>query len=93
MIHMFIKKNLTEFNTAHNKRIAQLVDNNSNIASGSIGPAIVKRKKKLVSFCEDEDVINPEDIDPSVGRFRNMIQTTVFIPNKVNFKIITRIAF
>lgn len=42
-----------------------------------------KKKKKFVSICEDEDVINPEDIDPSIGRFRNMIQTTVLIPNKV----------
>lgn len=71
--------NLTEFNTAHNKRISQLVDSNSNI---SINPAMPKKKKKSVSICDDEDVINPEDIDPSVGRFRNMIQTTVFIPNK-----------
>lgn len=30
-----------------------------------------------MSFNEEEIVINPEDIDPSVGRFRNMIQSTV----------------
>lgn len=70
--------NLTEFNTAHNKRISQIVVEN-NTPSISIAP---KKKKKCVSICEEEDVINPEDIDPSVGRFRNMIQTTVFIPNK-----------
>lgn len=70
--------NLTEFNTAHNKRISQLVDNNANIPS--INP--IKKKKKSVSICEEEDIINPEDIDPSVGRFRNMVQTTFFIPNK-----------
>jgi nuclear inhibitor of protein phosphatase 1 len=46
----------------------------------------VKKKKKAVSFNEEEDVINPEDIDPSVGRFRNMIQTVVVIPNKVKIK-------
>ena len=45
---------------------------------------MVKKKKKNVSFNDEEDVINPEDIDPSVGRFRNMIQTVVVIPNKVN---------
>lgn len=39
-----------------------------------------KRKRQCVSFNEDEEIINPEDIDPSIGRFRNLIQTTV-IPN------------
>jgi len=78
--------NLTEFNTAHNKLIAQLVDISAaskNIpTSGLLGPVLVKKKKKMVSFCDEEDVINPEDVDPSVGRFRNMIQTTIVIPNK-----------
>lgn len=41
-----------------------------------------KRKKKGVSFNEDDEIINPEDIDPSVGRFRNLVQTTV-IPTAV----------
>lgn len=36
-----------------------------------------KRKRKGVQFNEDEIVINPEDIDPSIGRFRNLIQSTV----------------
>lgn len=36
-----------------------------------------KRKKRGVSFNEDDEIINPEDIDPSIGRFRNLIQTTV----------------
>ncbi len=48
-----------------------------------LGPVLVKKKKKMISFNEEEDVINPEDVDPSVGRFRNMIQTTLVIPNKV----------
>ena len=30
---------------------------------------------------EEEDIINPEDVDPSIGRFRNLVQTAV-IPNK-----------
>lgn len=34
-----------------------------------------------VTFNEEEIIINPEDVDPSVGRFRNLIQTTV-IPSK-----------
>lgn len=42
-----------------------------------------KRKRtRGIHFNEDEQIINPEDIDPSVGRFRNLIRTTV-IPNKV----------
>lgn len=68
--------NLTEFNTAHNRRIAsvaELVD----------VPNPLKRKPKTthVSFAEEEEIINPEDIDPSIGRFRNLVQTTV-IPTK-----------
>jgi len=54
--------------------------------NGMLGPVLAKKKKKIVSFCEEEDVINPEDVDPSVGRFRNMIQTTLIFPNKVFFK-------
>ena len=38
-------------------------------------------KRAHITFNEDEEVINPEDIDPSVGRFRNLVQTTV-IPTK-----------
>lgn len=41
-----------------------------------------KRKKRGITFNEDEEVINPEDVDPSVGRFRNLIHTTV-VPSKV----------
>ena len=42
---------------------------------------IKKRRKIRITFNEEEDVINPEDIDPSIGRFRNMVETTI-IPNK-----------
>ena len=72
---------MTEFNTAHNKRIAQLV--NIVTASAALQSTTVKGKKKEVSFNEEEDIINPEDVDPSIGRFRNMVQTTIVIPNKV----------
>lgn len=41
-----------------------------------------KRKRQTVSFNEDEEIINPEDIDPSIGRFRNLIHTTV-VPTSV----------
>lgn len=44
-----------------------------------------KRKSHVnsVAFSEEEEIINPEDVDPSIGKFRNMIQTTI-IPTKVN---------
>lgn len=40
-----------------------------------------KRKRRSIQFNEDEIIINPEDVDPSVGRFRNLINSTV-IPTK-----------
>lgn len=72
--------NLTEFNTAHNKRIAQLVDIASANANNPL--SLVKRKKKSVVFNDEEEIINPEDIDPTIGRFRNMIKTSIVIPSK-----------
>ncbi|KAA3675195.1 nuclear inhibitor of protein phosphatase 1 [Paragonimus westermani] len=72
--------NLTEFNTAHNRRIASIVDVTSN--SSSLGLAKSgKRKHYNVHFSDADEVINPEDVDPSIGRFRNLVQET-FIPNK-----------
>uniref|UniRef100_UPI00358ED23E nuclear inhibitor of protein phosphatase 1 isoform X1 n=2 Tax=Myxine glutinosa TaxID=7769 RepID=UPI00358ED23E len=70
--------NLTEFNTAHNKRIATIT-----IEEGNLDMPRTKRRRKNshVNFSEDEEIINPEDVDPSVGRFRNMVQTAV-IPLK-----------
>ncbi|KAJ8290204.1 hypothetical protein GJAV_G00009900 [Gymnothorax javanicus] len=71
-------ENLTEFNTAHNKRISTLT-----IEEGTLELQRPKRRRKSsrVSFNEDDEIINPEDIDPSVGRFRNMVQTAV-VPMK-----------
>ena len=37
-------------------------------------------KRKSVTFNEEEDVINPEDVDPTVGKFRNMVTTTIIEP-------------
>lgn len=65
--------NLTEFNTAHNRRISMLGISDDTEKRN----ANRKRKRQGVSFNEDEEIINPEDIDPSIGRFRNLIQTTV----------------
>lgn len=71
-------QNLTEFNTAHNRRISMLGIGED----GEATPRKRKRTKRGVTFNEDEEVINPEDVDPSVGRFRNLIHSTV-IPTKV----------
>lgn len=73
MILDLIFQNLTEYNTAHNRRISTL-----GITQDSAGfkkSAGIKRKR--VHFNEDEIIINPEDVDPSIGRFRNLVQTTV----------------
>ncbi|XP_020353887.2 nuclear inhibitor of protein phosphatase 1-like [Oncorhynchus kisutch] len=67
-------ENLTEFNTAHNKRISTLTIEEGNL---DIQRPKRKRRNSRVTFNEDDEVINPEDIDPSVGRFRNMVQTAV----------------
>ncbi|CAD5206639.1 unnamed protein product [Bursaphelenchus okinawaensis] len=66
--------NLTNYNTMQNKRLPQI-------------PCTVeecrkkKRPRNKVVFLQEEEVINPEDVDPTVGRFRNLIQTAV-INNK-----------
>jgi nuclear inhibitor of protein phosphatase 1 len=66
--------NLTEFNTAHNRRISMMgIAKDDNY--------VKKRRKIRITFNEDEEVINPEDVDPTIGRFRNMVSTMV-IPNK-----------
>ncbi|XP_071807381.1 nuclear inhibitor of protein phosphatase 1-like [Asterias amurensis] len=67
-------ENLTEFNTAHNKRIA-----NVGYEETTPKPERTRKRKSVghISFGEEDEIINPEDIDPSVGRFRNLIQTSV----------------
>lgn len=35
----------------------------------------------MVTFNEEEIIINPEDIDPTIGRFRNLIQSVVIQPS------------
>lgn len=73
--------NLTEFNTAHNRRITSLIDVSK---SKPVGRSNSKRGYVNVHFSDADEVINPEDVDPSIGRFRNLVQET-FIPNKVCF--------
>ncbi|XP_053680735.1 nuclear inhibitor of protein phosphatase 1 [Anopheles nili] len=82
--------NLTEYNTAHNRRISMLGISDDGGGGGGAGGAggpvgnnagtykkNKRNKRKGVAFNEDEIIINPEDIDPSIGRFRNLIQSTV----------------
>ncbi len=47
-------QNLTEFNTAHNRRIAQIVQ-----ITDLPNVPTAKRKKRNVMFNEEDDVINP----------------------------------
>nr|CAG4644005.1 EOG090X07CE [Lepidurus arcticus] len=70
-------ENLTEFNTAHNRRISML-----GIPEKESKVAARKRKRISVCFNEEEIVINPEDIDPSVGRFRNLVHMSVIHTKK-----------
>jgi nuclear inhibitor of protein phosphatase 1 len=67
---------LTEFNTAHNRRM-------STLPMDKADHQLKRRKTTSVSFSADGDeVINPEDVDPSVGRFRNLISTEIIVPTK-----------
>lgn len=72
--------NLTEFNTAHNRRISMLGIDDNNETNKQIRQS-GKRKNRYVTINEEEEIINPEDTDPSIGRFRNLVQTTV-VPTK-----------
>lgn len=71
---------MTEYNTAHNKRITTLPVDEPTVK-------MLKRKRKSISFHEEEIIINPEDVDPTVGRFRHMVSVQV-IPNKVILNIV-----
>lgn len=71
-------QNLTEYNTAHNRRISMLgITDDVKVKKNKNS----KRKRRNVTFNDEECIINPEDVDPNVGRFRNLIQTTV-VPTK-----------
>uniref|UniRef100_A0A1I7WYD3 ZP domain-containing protein n=1 Tax=Heterorhabditis bacteriophora TaxID=37862 RepID=A0A1I7WYD3_HETBA len=68
------KFNLTEYNTALNRRIPQL----------PISVEEARRKTRPrgnVSYIEEEEIINPEDVDPSIGRFRNLVATAIISNN------------
>ena len=69
-------QDLTQFNTAHNRQISMVGIPETEL------PHKRKQHPLSISFAEEEEIINPEDIDPSIGKFRNMVQTTI-IPTKV----------
>ena len=75
LLHVRVQ-DLTQYNTAHNRQISMVG------ISDSEGSRKRKQHPRSISFSEEEEVINPEDVDPSIGRFRNMVQTTI-IPSKV----------
>lgn len=78
IIVMFGLQNLTEYNTAHNRRISMLgITDDVKMKKNKNN----KRKRRNVTFNDEECIINPEDVDPNVGRFRNLIQTTI-VPTK-----------
>ena len=49
-------------------------------------PKTKSKKRKSVTWNNEEDVINPEDVDPSIGKFRNSCSVTI-IPAKVSKNI------
>uniref|UniRef100_A0A0N5ALC8 FHA domain-containing protein n=1 Tax=Syphacia muris TaxID=451379 RepID=A0A0N5ALC8_9BILA len=63
-------ENLTEYNTALNRRI-QVIPISLEDARRK------KRQRGNVSFLEEETIINPEDVDPTIGRFRNLVTTAI----------------
>jgi len=65
--------NLTEYNTARNKKLVQMPVEEQ--------PKTKSKKRKSVTWNNEEDVINPEDVDPSIGKFRNSCSVTI-IPAK-----------
>jgi nuclear inhibitor of protein phosphatase 1 len=65
---------LTEYNTATNKRISTVGISDISNTKSAPNP---NKKRKFVLFREEEEIINPEDIDPSVGKFRNLAQSVV----------------
>ena len=69
-------QDLTQYNTAHNRQISMVGINENE------KPRKRRNRPRSIAFAEEEEVINPEDVDPSIGKFRNMITTTI-LPTKV----------
>lgn len=76
---------LTQFNTAKNRKIEVMTD------MPTPSPVVNRGRKSSLNQCLSvhfsevlEEIINPEDVDPTIGRFRNLVQET-FIPFKVDY--------
>ncbi|KAH8284538.1 hypothetical protein KR018_003345, partial [Drosophila ironensis] len=78
--------NLTEYNTAHNRRISMLgIEDDTNLRKQN---ALKQgRRPRNVTFNDEEIIINPEDVDPNVGRFRNLVQTTVVPAKRARYDV------
>ncbi|KAJ6217191.1 hypothetical protein RDWZM_008348 [Blomia tropicalis] len=76
---------LTEYNTVQNKKVVVKDHSNNN----DLYKMIKVAKRKSVTFNEEEEVINLEDFDPTVGKFRNLVQSTIIEsnPNKKQKKL------
>lgn len=72
-------ENLTEYNTALNRRIAAMNVPEENFSH------FKRRRTANVIFKDEEEVINPEDIDPNIGKFRNLVQTAVISTKRPKF--------
>ncbi|KAH9421110.1 Nuclear inhibitor of protein phosphatase 1 [Dermatophagoides pteronyssinus] len=72
---------LTEYNTAQNRRVSMLGVSETD----DMKPAKAK-KRKSVQFLTEDEIINPEDVDPNVGRFRNLVQTSIIPSNNSSTK-------
>ncbi|XP_046920423.2 nuclear inhibitor of protein phosphatase 1 [Dermatophagoides farinae] len=72
---------LTEYNTAQNRRVSMLGVSETD----DMKPAKAN-KRKSVQFYGDDEIINPEDVDPNVGKFRNLVQTSIIPSNNSGIK-------
>ena len=74
---------LTQYNTAINRQTLAATESEASQYSPFIRRVSVKR----ISFSSNPDeIINPEDVDPSVGRFRNMVQSS-FVPTSKRIRL------
>ena len=74
---------LTQYNTALNRQTLAAIE--SDISQYS--PIFRKVSTKRISFSSNTDeIINPEDVDPLIGRFRNMVQSS-FIPTSKRIRL------
>lgn len=86
--NFFFLKNLTEFNTAHNRRIAQIVQ----ITDLPNAPT-VKRKRRNVTFNEEDDVINPGEFFKRKNKRKNFETFSSFQRTSIRMLVDFEISF